>query len=275
MRSFVALSESRTAMCFTNPSTWRSRWTSTLVEACPPVHGRLYRVSLCLCQQHQHGGWRHAPDGLSLGPDALAQRLCPQEQSLKENESNFTGEDVREGLTAIISVKLTDPQFESQTKAKLGNAEVQGPGGIGRCARRCRPCLKENPRGSRHHGQEPDAPSRAREAARQARDLVMRKSALESMHAARQAGRLFGAQIPTRRAVYRRGRLGRRLGQAGPRPSLPGHPALARQDPECREGAHGPDPEEQRDPGSDHGAGDGHRRPVCSVQACAMAASSS
>ncbi|HEY4688889.1 MAG TPA: DNA topoisomerase (ATP-hydrolyzing) subunit B [Anaerolineae bacterium] len=99
---------------------------------------------------------------------------------LKDADPNFTGEDVREGLTAIISVKLQDPQFESQTKAKLGNADVKGHvesvvvEAFGQF-------LEENPREAKQIVQKCLTSSRAREAARQARDLVIRKSALESL----------------------------------------------------------------------------------------------
>jgi DNA gyrase subunit B len=98
---------------------------------------------------------------------------------LKDNEPNFTGEDTREGLTAILSVKLTDPQFESQTKAKLGNAEIKGQvesvlsEGLSRF-------LEENPRSAKAIIEKCLTASRARVAARHARDLVIRRSALES-----------------------------------------------------------------------------------------------
>jgi len=98
---------------------------------------------------------------------------------LKDNEPNFTGEDTREGLTAIISVKLTDPQFESQTKAKLGNAEVKGQveSVIYEAVSRF---LEENPREAKVIVEKCITASRARIAARHARDLVIRRSALES-----------------------------------------------------------------------------------------------
>jgi DNA gyrase subunit B len=98
---------------------------------------------------------------------------------LKDNEPNFTGEDTREGLTAIISVKLTDPQFESQTKAKLGNAEVKGQveSVIYEAVSRF---LEENPRGAKTIVEKCITASRARIAARHARDLIIRRSALES-----------------------------------------------------------------------------------------------
>lgn len=99
---------------------------------------------------------------------------------LKENEPNFTGDDVREGLTAVISVKLTDPQFESQTKAKLGNAEVKGQV-ESVVADTLATFLEENPREAKAIVEKSLTASRAREAARQARDLVIRKSALESL----------------------------------------------------------------------------------------------
>lgn len=99
---------------------------------------------------------------------------------LKENEPNFTGDDVREGLTAVISVKLTDPQFESQTKAKLGNAEVKGQV-ESVVADVLAGFLEENPREAKAIIEKSLTASRAREAARQARDLVIRKSALESL----------------------------------------------------------------------------------------------
>ncbi|HLF26732.1 MAG TPA: DNA topoisomerase (ATP-hydrolyzing) subunit B [Anaerolineae bacterium] len=99
---------------------------------------------------------------------------------LKDSDPNFSGEDVREGLTAIVSVKLQDPQFESQTKSKLGNAEVKGHV-ESVVAEAFGQFLEENPRESKHIVQKCLTSSRAREAARQARDLVIRKSALESL----------------------------------------------------------------------------------------------
>ncbi|WP_322800816.1 DNA topoisomerase (ATP-hydrolyzing) subunit B [Thermoflexus sp.] len=99
---------------------------------------------------------------------------------LKDSDPNFTGEDVREGLTAVISVKLPEPQFESQTKSKLGNAEVKGAveSVVGEALARW---LEENPREAKAIIQKCLTSARAREAARQARELVIRKSALESL----------------------------------------------------------------------------------------------
>ncbi len=99
---------------------------------------------------------------------------------LKEGDPNLTGEDVREGLTGIISVKLQDPQFESQTKAKLGNAEVKSQV-ESVVAEAMQEFLESNSREARAIVQKCLTSSRAREAARQARDLVIRKSAIESL----------------------------------------------------------------------------------------------
>jgi DNA gyrase subunit B len=99
---------------------------------------------------------------------------------LKDSDPNFTGEDVREGLTAILSVKLTDPQFESQTKAKLGNAEVKGLV-ESVVSEALSIFMEEDPRGAKAIVEKCLVASRARAAARKARDLVVRKSALESM----------------------------------------------------------------------------------------------
>ncbi len=99
---------------------------------------------------------------------------------LKDSDPNFSGDDVREGLTAIISIKLQDPQFESQTKSKLGNAEVKGQV-ESVVAEALAAFLEENPREAKAIITKCLTASRAREAARQARDLVIRKSALESL----------------------------------------------------------------------------------------------
>jgi DNA gyrase subunit B len=99
---------------------------------------------------------------------------------LKDKDTNFSGEDAREGLTAVISVKMTDPQFESQTKAKLGNAEVSGQV-QSVVADAFAAFLEKSPSEAKKIIQKCLTSSRAREAARQARDLVIRKSALESM----------------------------------------------------------------------------------------------
>ena len=99
---------------------------------------------------------------------------------LKEADSNLSGDDVREGLTAVVSVKLVDPQFEGQTKAKLGNAEVKAQVQAA-VAEGIIQHLEENPADGRRIIEKSLTAARAREAARKARDLVIRKGALEGM----------------------------------------------------------------------------------------------
>jgi DNA gyrase subunit B len=99
---------------------------------------------------------------------------------LKGSDGNLSGDDVREGLTAVISVKLTDPQFEGQTKAKLGNAEVKGQVQTA-VADSLMQYLEENPGDGRRIIEKCLTAARAREAARKARDLVIRKGALDGL----------------------------------------------------------------------------------------------
>src|SRR5947209_8192869 len=99
---------------------------------------------------------------------------------LKDNDANLSGDDVREGLTAVISVKVLDPQFESQTKNKLNNAEV-GPAVQTVVNAGLDQFLPENPLDGRRIIEKCMTAARAREAARKARELVIRKSALEGL----------------------------------------------------------------------------------------------
>ena len=99
---------------------------------------------------------------------------------LKDSEPNLTGEDIREGLTAIISVKIEDPQFEGQTKQKLGNSEARGAvNNI--LSTQLEIFLEQNPNVAKITIEKSVMAQRAREAARKARDLTRRKSALEGM----------------------------------------------------------------------------------------------
>ena len=100
---------------------------------------------------------------------------------LKDNDKNLSGDDVREGLTAVISVKLTEAQFEGQTKGKLGNTDITPL--VSKCVyEKLTTYFEENPSEARAiFGKALDA-SRAREAARKARDNARRKSALEGNH---------------------------------------------------------------------------------------------
>ena len=99
---------------------------------------------------------------------------------LKENETNLSGEDIREGLTAIISVKIEDPQFEGQTKQKLGTSEARGAvDNI--VSNQLMLFLEQNPAVAKLTVEKSIMAQRARDAARKARDLTRRKSALEGM----------------------------------------------------------------------------------------------
>ncbi|MCI8522140.1 MAG: DNA topoisomerase (ATP-hydrolyzing) subunit B [Lachnospiraceae bacterium] len=97
---------------------------------------------------------------------------------LKDNESNLSGEDIREGLTAIISVKIEDPQFEGQTKQKLGNSEARGAVD-NVVSEQLTYFLEQNPSVAKTICEKSILAQRAREAARKARDLTRRKTALE------------------------------------------------------------------------------------------------
>ncbi|MFR7476871.1 DNA topoisomerase (ATP-hydrolyzing) subunit B [Frisingicoccus sp.] len=99
---------------------------------------------------------------------------------LKDSEANLSGEDIREGLTAIISVKIEDPQFEGQTKQKLGNSEARGAVDSV-VSNQLTLFLEQNPAVAKQTVEKSLMAQRARDAARKARDLTRRKSALESM----------------------------------------------------------------------------------------------
>jgi DNA gyrase subunit B len=102
-----------------------------------------------------------------------------KKNNLVKGEMQFSGEDIREGLTAIISVKLTNPQFEGQTKTKLGNSDVQGIVNS-LVGEGLDDYLEENPAEARSIIQKAEQAFQAREAARKARELTRRKSALEN-----------------------------------------------------------------------------------------------
>ncbi|HEY4976221.1 MAG TPA: DNA gyrase subunit B, partial [Gaiellaceae bacterium] len=125
-----------------------------------------------------HEGGSHLT-GFKSALTASVNKYAREKGLLKEKEPNLDGEDVREGLAAVISVKLRDPQFEGQTKTKLGNPWVEG---LVKQAvnQKLSEFLEENPSDARQIIQKTISASRARQAARKARELTRRKSALES-----------------------------------------------------------------------------------------------
>lgn len=118
--------------------------------------------------------------GLRAAITRLINEYARKQSMLKENEENFSGDDTRQGLTAIVSVRVIEPQFEGQNKLKLLNNEVRYhvETAIGEAISKW---MEENPRDARQIVEKCRTAFRAREAARKARDLVIRKSALESL----------------------------------------------------------------------------------------------
>src|SRR3712207_8743703 len=109
----------------------------------------------------------------------MLNRYAREKGHLKEKDENLQGEDIREGISAVISAKLSDPQFEGQTKTKLGNPGMEGfvasvvNSGLAQF-------FEENPKTARAVVTKAVQASQARAAARKARDLTRRKSALEN-----------------------------------------------------------------------------------------------
>lgn len=125
-----------------------------------------------------HEGGTHL-SGFKTALTRTINDYCKENNLLKNEHSNLTGEDVREGLTAIISIKLSNPQFEGQTKTKLGNSEVKGiVDSI--ISSKLREFFEENPKIANVIIGKAIQAQRAREAARKARELTRRKSLFES-----------------------------------------------------------------------------------------------
>jgi len=117
-------------------------------------------------------------EGFKKALTNVVNRYARTRNLLKEKEDNLLGEDIREGLTAIVAVRLKDPQFEGQTKAKLGNVPVRSL--VERATNeKLAEWLEENPREANQAVQKATVAARARVAARQARDLTRRKSGLD------------------------------------------------------------------------------------------------
>lgn len=127
---------------------------------------------------HTTDGGMHE-EGFKRGLTRVMNDYAKKFNILKEGDKSLTGEDLREGLTVIISVKLKEAQFEGQTKAKLGNTEIRSM--VERLINdKFKAYLEENPATAKAIFEKALAASRAREAARKAKDLVRRKSAMES-----------------------------------------------------------------------------------------------
>ncbi|WP_240159581.1 DNA topoisomerase (ATP-hydrolyzing) subunit B, partial [Paenibacillus aceris] len=124
-----------------------------------------------------HEGGTHE-SGFKSALTRILNDYARKSNSLKESDSNLSGDDVREGLAAIISVKIPEPQFEGQTKTKLGNSEVRGIV-ESLFAEKLQTFMEENPAVAKRILEKGIQAARAREAARKARELTRRKSALE------------------------------------------------------------------------------------------------
>ena len=149
---------------------------------------------------------------------------------LKEKDSNLSGEDFREGMTCVLSVMVRSPQFEGQTKGRLGNSEVRPV--VEALSTELLAAYLED---LRHQEfaltviEKAVKSAKVREAARRAKEVAPAEIAARGHAAGGQAFQLHGTEGGGERAVHRRGRQRRRQRQAGARPAVPGDPAAARQ----------------------------------------------
>ena len=180
------------------------QWNTGYYEG---IHGYANGISTTEGGMHVEGFKTALTSGLNKYARAKGQ--------LKEKDDNLLGEDIREGITAIISVKLRDPQFEGQTKAKLGNVPMRSF--VQKATyERLGDWLEENPAEANRVVKKAIAAAQARVAAKNARNAIRRKTALVRRRNARQAQGLLESHRCRERAVHRRGRLRRRHGAQRP-----------------------------------------------------------
>ncbi len=160
------------------PIFMEKRWESTIVEVALLYNDSFSEtvLSFANCINTVDGG-SHLT-GLRAALTRVMNDYGRKQKIIKENEPNLAGEDARDGLIAVVSVKLTDPQFEGQTKAKLGNPEIRAMVESA-VVEELGTYLEEHPREARRIVDKAITAQRAREAARKARDLIIRKNAMD------------------------------------------------------------------------------------------------
>ena len=151
---------------------------STTVEVALQYNGSFYEntYSFANCINTADGGTHLV--GFRSALTRAINNYARKQKLLRDDQSNLSGDDVREGLTAVVSVKLTDPQFEGQTKGRLGNADTKGIVETV-VVQNLEFYLEEHPNEARRIIDKCFTSQRAREAARKARDLVIRKNAMD------------------------------------------------------------------------------------------------
>ena len=181
IRSFVEYIHEKRQMTVLHPAPiyFRGQQKDIIAEVALQYNDSFNELMLSFANNvHTPDGGTHE-EGFKAALTRVINDFGREKGYLKEKDDNLSGADVREGLTAVISVKLTDAQFEGQTKAKLGNTEVRSLVS-GLVYDKLKEFLEENPGVAKAIYEKATQAARAREAARKARDLVRRKSALET-----------------------------------------------------------------------------------------------
>ena len=178
IRSFVEYLNRNREVLHAPPIYIEGTKESTIIEAALQYNDSFSARILSFANNiHTHEGGTHE-SGFKSALTRVINDYARRNNLLKDQESNLTGDDVREGIVAVISVRITDPQFEGQTKTKLGNSEVR-TATEQIIAEHLQSFFDENPNVARKVIGKAITASRAREAARKARELTRRKNALE------------------------------------------------------------------------------------------------
>ena len=202
IRSFVEYIHEKRQMTVLHPAPiyFRGQQKDIIAEVALQYNDSFNELMLSFANNvHTPDGGTHE-EGFKTALTRVINDFGREKGYLKEKDDNLSGTDVREGLTAVISVKLTDAQFEGQTKAKLGNTEVRSLVS-GLVYDKLKEFLEENPGVAKAIYEKATQAARAREAARKARDLVRRKSALET---SRMPGKLADCREkdPSKTEIY-------------------------------------------------------------------------
>ena len=202
IRSFVEYIHEKRQMTVLHPAPiyFRGQQKDIIAEVALQYNDSFNELMLSFANNvHTPDGGTHE-EGFKAALTRVINDFGREKGYLKDKDDNLSGTDVREGLTAVISVKLTDAQFEGQTKAKLGNTEVRSLVS-GLVYDKLKEFLEENPGVAKAIYEKATQAARAREAARKARDLVRRKSALET---SRMPGKLADCREkdPSKTEIY-------------------------------------------------------------------------